>query len=208
MKGTTHSIIGAATGFIVAQSVSASPSATVLLVGLGGISGLMPDMDIDGKLRNKITISHKVFRSIAQVIGFLMIVYSIYNGTNMERLYGIGIGTGIIALSYLIKQRHMLTMTGVAVLIGGISLQETWLILLSVFIIIASFVSHRSYTHSLLGIIFFGYIAQQFEQSIKIDGVFLACICGYVSHLVGDMAIFPFNRRGIKLFLPFSSKEI
>lgn len=208
MNGTAHTAIGAATGFMVANTFQTDPSTTLLLVGLGGVSGLVPDLDIDGKLRNKITLSHKVIRTAAQLIGILMIFYSVFEGRAMERWIGGGIGLVMLGLSSLIKQRHMLTITGIGVVAGGFSLQESWLFLLGIYILIASFVSHRSYTHSILGVVFFGVIAFKLEASIGIEGVFYTCLAGYISHLIADMKLFPFNKRGIKLFLPLSSKEI
>lgn len=208
MNGTAHTAIGAATGFMVANTFQTDPSTTLLLVGLGGVSGLVPDLDIDGKLRNKITLSHKVIRTAAQLIGILMIFYSVFEGRATEKWIGVGIGVVMLGLSSSIKQRHMLTITGIGVLAGGFSLQESWLMLLGIYILIASFVAHRSYTHSILGVVFFGIIAFQFEASIGIEGVFYTCLAGYISHLIADMKFLPFNKRGIKLFLPLSSKEI
>lgn len=208
MNGTAHLSIGAAAGFIVANTIQTTPSTTLLIVGLGAVSGLIPDLDIDGKLRNKITLSHKVIQSVAQLIGILMVFYSLYEGEATDKWIGFGIGLGMITLSSLIKQKHMLMITGIGVLAGGFSLQEIWLILLGVYILIASFAPHRSYTHSILGVIFFGIIAKQFESSIGMNGVFYTCMAGYISHLLADIKLFPFNKRGIKLFLPVSSKEI
>lgn len=208
MNGTSHTAIGAAAGFIVANTYGTDPSTTLLFIGLGGISALVPDLDVDGKLRNKITLSHQVIKYAAQLIGLLLVIYSFYQGAGPEKWYGIAIGIAMFLLSSLIKQRHMLIITGGGVVIGGVSLQETWLILFGIYMIIASFVSHRSYTHSLLGIIFFGFISAKLEESLGINGVFYACLAGYISHLVFDMKCFPFNKRGIKLFLPFTSKEI
>ncbi|RFU69454.1 metal-dependent hydrolase [Peribacillus saganii] len=208
MKGTAHLAIGAGAGYIVANIVQTEPAATGLLIAIGAVAGLMPDIDIDGKLSNKITFSHKIIRSIAQVIGFLMMIYSFFLGAETEKWLGIGVGIGIIAISMYITQRRMLTVTGIGVLAGGISLDESWLILLAGFIIIASFVPHRSYTHSILGVIFFGVISSQFQEALGIEGVFAACMAGYISHLAADMRFLPFNKRGIKLFLPLSSKEL
>ncbi|MEH7307771.1 metal-dependent hydrolase [Neobacillus drentensis] len=208
MNGTAHAALGAATGFIVANTFHTSPSTTLFLVGLGGISGLVPDLDIEGKLRGKITLSHKMIRTAAQLIGILMVFYSFYEGGSKEKWIGIGIGTGMMIAASLIKQKHMLTITGIGVITGGFSLSEIWLILLGIYILIASLVSHRSYTHSILGVIFFGIIASKLEISLGIDGVFYTCLAGYISHLIGDIKILPFNKRGIKLFLPVSSKEI
>lgn len=208
MNGTAHTAIGAATGFIAANTFHSSPAETMILVGLGAVSGLMPDLDIDGKLRGKITLSHKVIRLTALLIGVLMVFYSFYEGKAADKWFGIGSGLVIMIVSSLIKQKHMLTITGIGVLIGGISLSEVWLILLGVYVIIASISSHRSYTHSILGVIFFGIIASKLEVSLGIDGVFYACLGGYISHLLADLKILPFNKRGIKLFLPVSKIEL
>lgn len=208
MNGTAHATIGAATGFIIANTIHSDPSTTLFLVALGGVSGLMPDLDIDGTLRGKITLSHKVIKTIAQLIGIMMIIYSFFEGTSSEKWLGIGIGMVMMLVASLMKQKHMLTVTGIGVIAGGFSLLESWLMLLGIYIIIASFVSHRSYTHSILGLIFFGFIASRLEMSLGMDGVFYTCMAGYVSHLIADIKILPFNKRGIKLFLPFSSKEI
>ena len=128
MNGTAHAAIGAAGGFIVANTFHTDPATTVFLVGLGGVSGLIPDLDIDGKLRGRITLSHKMIRTVAQLIGMMMIFYSLYEGTGTEKYIGIGIGLGMISIASSIKQKHMLTITGVGVLAGGLSLEEIWLI--------------------------------------------------------------------------------
>ena len=208
LNGTAHTAIGAATGFIAANTFHSSPTETIILIGLGAVSGLMPDLDIDGKLRGKITLSHKVIRLTALLIGVLMVFYSFYEGRATEKWFGIGSGLVIMIVSSLIKQKHMLTITGIGVLVGGISLSEVWLILLGVYVIIASITSHRSYTHSILGVIFFGIIASKLEVSLGIDGVFYACLGGYISHLLADLKVLPFNKRGIKLFLPVSKIEL
>ncbi|MED1472140.1 metal-dependent hydrolase [Bacillus salipaludis] len=208
MNGTAHAAIGAATGFVVANTIQTSPSMTLFLIGLGGVSGLVPDLDIDGKLREKITLSHQVIQLVAQLIGIFMILYSFFEGAGREKWLGIGIGLVMMVVSAKIKQKHMLTLTGIGVLAGGFSLQEMWLILLGIYMLIASFVPHRSYTHSILGVIFFGVIASKLEASLGMDGVFYTCILGYISHLIADLKILPCNKRGIKLFLPISSKEL
>lgn len=208
LNGTLHAAVGSATGFVVANSLQTSPTATLLLVGLGGISGLIPDLDIDGKLRGKITLSHKVIRLSALIIGIMMVIYSFFEKSEIERWLGVGIGLMIMLISSLIRQKHMLTITGIAVFVGGFSIEELWIILLGIYIMIASVSSHRSYTHSLIGVVFFGFIASLFESSLRIEGVFYACLGGYISHLIGDLKILPFNKRGVKMFLPLSSKEI
>ncbi|ASK63852.1 hydrolase [Virgibacillus phasianinus] len=208
MNGTAHAAIGAATGFVIANTFDATPSTTLFLVGLGTVSGLIPDLDIDGKLRGKITLSHKMIQKVAQLIGILMVFYSYYEGINNEKYIGIGIGLGMIVISSLITQKHMLTITGIGVVAGGFSLEEGWLMLLGIYIILASFVSHRSYTHSILGVIFFGIISSKLQMSLGIEGIYYTCLAGYISHLIADSKLLPFNKRGVKLLLPVSSKEL
>jgi|SRR5690625_2294830 len=207
MNGTAHAVIGAAGGFIVANALHSDPPTTVFLIGLGSVSGLVPDLDIDGKLSGRITFSHKVIRTVARLIGFMMIFYSFYDGTGIERFIGAGIGVVIIRIASSIKQKHMLMITGAGVFTGGLSLEETWLMLMGIYIIIASFVSHRSYTHSIIGVIFFTFIASKLEASLGFSGVYYTCVIGYISHLIADSKLLPFNKRGIKLFLPISSRE-
>ncbi|WP_404458892.1 metal-dependent hydrolase [Oceanobacillus kapialis] len=208
MNGTAHAAVGAGAGFIVANTHTVTPTETLLLVSIGTIAGLLPDLDIDGKLRGRITLSHKMFRTIAQLIGILMITYSIYEGDGTNQFIGLGIGVLLLILASFLKQKHMLLLTGIAVMAVGLSLQEMWLLLLGVYILIASVVAHRSYTHSAIGVIFVGYIAYRLELSFALPGIHSTCLAGYISHLVADSKLLPFNKRGIKLFLPFSSKEV
>jgi inner membrane protein len=207
LNGTAHLTIGAATGFAVAYSLQTGPTTTMIFVGLGGISGLLPDIDIDGKLSNKITFSHKLVRSLVQTIGVLLILFSFLTQADIGRWIGIGIGFALIFLSTFIKQRLMLTITGIGIVAIGLYFKENWTILLGIYTIIASFIPHRSYTHSFVGVIFFGVIAHLFEARIGIHGVFMTCVLGYISHLIADMKILPFNKRGVKWFLPFWKKE-
>ena len=126
---------------------------------------------------------------------------------DMARWIGMGIGIVVFFLATSITQRLMLTVTGIGVIAAGVYFTESWALLLGIFITIASFIAHRSYTHSILGVIFFGVIAYLFEARVGIRGIFITCMFGYISHLIADMKIFPFNKRGVKWFLPFSKKE-
>lgn len=208
MNGTAHAAIGAATGFITANTTDASPSTTIAFVGLGTISALIPDLDIDGKLSGKITFSHHIIKSIAQLIGILLVIYSFFKGTDANIYIGIVAGLTILVAASAIQQKHMLILTGTGVLVAAASLQENWLLLLGIYIVIASLVPHRSYTHSVLGVVFFAYIAAKLEASIEITGVYYTCLAGYISHLIADSKLLPFNKKGVKLFLPISSKEL
>jgi inner membrane protein len=207
MNGTAHMIIGAGAGFLAANYIQAAPVETIILIGAGGISGLIPDLDVDGKLRNTFTSSHQFLMTLAQVIGVAVIVYSWWAGNEQEMWKGIAAGLGIMLVSTFIKKRHLLTVAGAGAFAGGLFLGENWLLLFGAYIIIASLVSHRSYTHSLIGLAFFAFIAYYLQNSLRTEGILFACLGGYASHLIADMKWLPFNKRGVKLFLPISRKE-
>ena len=71
-EGNRNAAIGAGAGFIVANTGQTDLTTTLILVGLGSISALIPDLDVDGKLRNKITLSHEIVKWAAQIIGILL----------------------------------------------------------------------------------------------------------------------------------------
>lgn len=208
MNGTSHAIAGATTGFIVANNYQVDPGKTILLIGIGGITGLVPDLDVGGKLRSRLTIPQTYIRHIAQLIGILLLVYSFFKETDTRLNTGVAIGAGVLLFASMFKPRHMLLITSICVLGGGYFLQEKWLLLFGLYIFVASISSHRTYTHSLIGLCFFGLIGYFLEQSVIVEGIFYTCLFSYGSHLVMDSALFPFNKRGVPLFLPLTKKEI
>ena len=208
MNGTAHMTVGAAVGFIIAQTYGADAVDTASLVAAGGVSALIPDLDVNGKLSNKVTFSSKMVRSAVQVVSLLVMLYSYLEGSGNERWLGIGYGVLILIFSTFITQRRMLTITGIGIAACGFQLDTSWMWLMGIYVIIASLVSHRTYTHSILGIIYFYFVALAFQGAVMVDGLFQAAMIGYISHLIGDMKFLPFNKKGVKLFLPLSSKEI
>lgn len=208
MKGTTHAILGGVGGLVVSQALLTDPTQATILIGIGCVAGLVPDMDIEGKLSNRITFSHKIVRTIVQLIGCFLVFQGLFFEAKDGQIISVLIGISLFVLSTFIKQRHMLTVTGIGVFVAGASIEELWLTLLGIYILIASVVSHRSYTHSLLGLLYFAFIAYYLEEAYEIDGIFWTCMLGYSSHLIADMKLLPLNKRGVKLFLPFSKREI
>lgn len=207
MNGTSHTLIGAATGFIVANHYGADPRGTIILVGVGGIAGLVPDLDIGGKLRSKLTKPQTIIQHAAQSFGILLILYNVFIQTGADMNNGIGIGAIIFLLASLFRQKHMLMITGLLVSLGGYFFGATWMILSGIYILIASFCSHRTYTHSLLGLCFFGVIGYFFQESLGLKGIFYTSLFAYMSHLVADSTLLPINRSGVPLFLPFWKKR-
>lgn len=208
MKGTSHAIIGGFVGGLVSVGVGNDVMSldTGVLVILGSVAGLVPDLDTNGKLSNNITISHKIFKVLSIIVGLFAMLYSLFIGVGVEKVLGIIIGVVLIVTTRYITQKRMLTLTGVGVLLLGIIVSKLWVILLGIYVVVASMLGHRTYTHSLIGLIYFWYIAYLIGlEFYKIEGLFLVLILGYVSHLVADLKVF--NRQGVKLLRPFINIE-
>ena len=102
----------------------------------------------------------------------------------------------------------MLLITGIIFACAGYWLAAIWLLLFGIYIIIAAFLPHRSYTHSLLGLVYYTIIAHYLNLEFQVTGLELACVLGYSSHLIADMRLIPGNKKGVKLFLPFKGIEL
>ncbi|WP_338754321.1 metal-dependent hydrolase [Bacillus sp. FJAT-52991] len=208
MKGSAHLAIGGAAGLVTALYLQTDPLSTVSLISLGAVAGLAPDLDVNGKLSNRITISKKWLILFFALCGVLLIGYSYLHLAGFMKSAGFLIGVCLLLLPRLfIKQRTMLFLTGAIIAYVGWQADIYWVMLLSGFIIVSSFLSHRSLTHSIIGVIFFGYIAWHFEQSVGLEGSFLAAVLAYASHLVADMKMWSFNKKGVKWFQPIFNKE-
>ena len=212
MEGSTHAVIGVTVGAFAGYQVQ--PDVTTIAVGalVGGVSALVPDLDTNGLASNRITLSKKITQWLMQLVGagiLIAIVYQFFNSgfSPSLLLYG-GIGLLFFIVSRFITQRRMLTLTGVMVMwLGFVMHQSIGILLAGSYIVIASFLSHRSYTHSLLGLFFYAFILNQLQQEWALNGVLAAGIAGYASHLIADMKLLPMNRRGVKWFAPFWNKE-
>lgn len=207
MNGTSHATIGLGVGYIVAHTMHADTKTTVILLGAGVISALMPDLDIDGKLANKITLPFNPLKRLSFLIGCLIIGLAWFNNLGQSPWKGTIIGILLIFSGKLLTKRLMLTITGIGVFVFGITLAKLWIILLGIYIILASFLAHRSYTHTLVGAVYFSWVAYLAAIDVNIPELLPALTFGYISHLIADMKILPVNKRGVKLFLPFSNRS-
>ena len=212
MKGTSHLAIGTAAGAIASYTVHPDLQTTLIGAAIGGISGLVPDLDTNGLATNRLTLSKKVSKWLMETAGIVILLTLIYQAATQGIhphifIYG-GMGLLLLVVSRLITQRRMLTITGILVLLLGFVLDESIGILLAgSYIIFASFLPHRSYTHSLLGVALYFMILKYLHMEWPIDGMIPAGLAGYTSHLVADMKVLPVNRRGVKWFLPFWKRE-
>lgn len=212
MKGSSHAALGITVGAIAGFQMQ--PDLYSVAVGsvVGGVSALVPDLDTNGLASSRITLSKKVAQWLMQFTGIGILAAIVYQyftkGFSSSILLYAGIGLLFFIVSRFITQRRMLTLTGVMVMWLGIVMHQSIGVLLAgSYIVIASFLPHRSYTHSLLGLAFYAFILNHLQQEWAIDCLMIAGIAGYASHLVGDMKLLPMNRRGVKWFAPIWNKE-
>ena len=153
------------------------------------------------------TLPHQFLKTITTVAGCLIIYMTLTHVLNVEIWQGIGLGIALIGTAQWISKRFMLSITGMLIIAAGLFVSKIWLTLFGAYVLIASFLSHRTYTHSLLGLGAFACIAWLFSRDVNMDDLFLACSFGYASHLLADMRWIPGNKKGIKLFLPLNKKS-
>ena len=212
MKGSSHLGIGIAAGAVAGFTIQPDITTVLVCAGIGGVSGVVPDLDTNGLASNRITLSKKLSKGLMELTAvgiFLSLLYQVFTvGVGPDIYLYAGIGLLLLIFSRFITQKRMLTFTGVLVMLLGFVLDESIGILLAGgYIIFASFLPHRSYTHSLLGVLFYALILKYMYIEWPIDGMMAAGLAGYISHLVADMKLLPVNRRGVKWFLPFWRQE-
>ncbi|WP_167751446.1 metal-dependent hydrolase [Lentibacillus salicampi] len=208
MDGKIHALIGAGTGVAVAQSTGQDAINTAILMGAGVIAALAPDLDTAGKLANKISLSHKMIQSFVRSTGILLAIYAWFMLAGTEQYMGLTLGAFLLFIAPKFSQKLMLFISGAAIIAGGILLSQTWVWLAGAYVTVAALVSHRGYTHSIIGWLFFSLVAYYVHTEFAVHGLFWTLVFAYGSHLVADMRFVPGNKRGIKLLLPFSKKGV
>ncbi|OAH57847.1 MULTISPECIES: metal-dependent hydrolase [Bacillaceae] len=208
MKGSTHAAIGAVSGLGVSIWINATPLETAILVGVGSVAALVPDLDVNGKLANKITVEKKWLILFFSIAGLFLALYSYFMLIGIKQMSGFLISMGLLLLPRLfIKQRTMLFITGALVLYAGWYIKETWVMYTALFIIFASLVSHRTWTHSIIGVAVFYFVAVEIVKEYPLPGLFVTLLISYISHLIADMKMLPANKKGTKWFYPLWKKE-
>ncbi len=69
---------------------------------------------------------------------------------------------------------------------------------ISIITLVVGVSGHRSFTHSIIGTLAFGFIAKAIGAELNEGLIYEGFIAGYISHLVADF----FTPKGIKLFFP------
>ena len=200
--------IGAAAGVGAAVWMQSSILDTALFAAAGAVAALMPDLDVNGKLANKITVEKKWLILFFAVSGLLLALYSYFMLFGVKQASGFIVSVALLLLPRLfIKQRMMLFLTGALTIYAGWYINETWVMYIGMFILFASLVSHRTWTHSIIGVVVFYFVAVEIARAYPVDGLLAALLLGYISHLLADMKMLPANKKGTKFFYPLWKKE-
>ncbi|HIS29821.1 MAG TPA: metal-dependent hydrolase [Candidatus Avamphibacillus intestinigallinarum] len=207
MKGISHAVIGAAVGYGVAALSDVNATETIILLGAGSLSALIPDLDTNGKLTNHMTMPFRFLKFLVFMTGVFLLYITWFQHNGLDHITGSVIGVSLILISQRVNQRLMLSITGVGVVIAGVFLVNLWMIMFGIYIFVASFLSHRTYTHSIVGLVYFSYVAFLFAGDMGIPALFPTTILGYISHLLADTKFIPTNKQGVKLLLPFTKRS-
>lgn len=203
MNGKTHAVAGLATGIGISYFSGLGLAESIAVTSTATIAALAPDLDTAGSLTHRLT---KPFRFLNGILFSLLLIVIfgsyLFNKASSEMLVGGGV---IFLMLFFLKRipiKFQLLIMAIVIGIIGYHYDYSSIYLFAIFIGVASLLPHRSYTHSLIGLICFSYITHQASIELGIEQLFLAGLLGYVSHLLLDSKLIPGNRRGIKILLP------
>lgn len=204
MNGETHLVAGLATGIGVSYFSQGSGAESVAVTSVATMASLAPDLDTAGSLTHRLTRPFRMVNRIAFML-LLIVFFASYvsNEVSSEMLIG---GIGVLLTLLLLKRitiKFQLFIMAMVIGIIGYHYGYYSIVLFAMYVGVASLLPHRSYTHSLIGLVCFSYISYQASIDFGMEPLFLAGFLGYLSHLLLDSRWIPGNRRGIKILLPF-----
>ncbi len=204
MNGKAHLAVGLATGIGVSYFSQSTGAEAVVITSVATIASLAPDLDTAGSLTHRLTKPFRVVNRIAFML-LLSIFFVSYLSTEVSSEMLIG-GIGVLLTLLLLKRitiKFQLFIMAMVIGIIGYHYGYYSIVLFALYVGVASLLPHRSYTHSLIGLVCFSYITYQASIDFGMEPLFLAGFLGYLSHLLLDSRCIPGNRRGIKILLPF-----
>jgi len=216
MNGKTHFTIGAVIGGIA--SIYYSPAQQIesvfTFIGIAGFSALTADLDGPSILTNKIT---KLSRSLHQlallggIIGLFLLGFLFLIQKAVSPIW-IAASVSALLLGLIVKRgafrNAIVSMIGLILLLLGYKYSWYWLMGFGLFTIIAPWLKHRGFTHTLWVVPLWGLIGYGVEQQLQIEGLGITAALGYLSHIVADMltpagvrCLYPLSKRKFKLKL-------
>jgi|SRR5690625_158649 len=216
MNGGAHTLAGVATGIGISYFGDLSFSEGAIVTTVTTVAALAPDLDTTGTLAMRLTKPFRIITGILFSILFSIFITLFFQSKNplnfvdIDKEILIGAGGVLLAL-FLIRRipiKIQLLIMAVGIGLVGYHFDYESIIWFAVFAGISVFLPHRSYTHSVLGLVFFGYISHLASIDLGLPLVFWGGVLGYISHLLLDCRFIPGNRMGIKPLLPLPKPVI
>lgn len=191
MDGKSHlaaGVIFAGFGLMVTDT-PLQDSALPLIVG--GFSGLAPDLDhSNSTLTKRFSVPVKFLIGLGLSISTMYFAYQLYATNTPKWMYlcVIMLGAILLSLTFVMKPKPLLLISGLILFITGLTLpgQSFSLVLFGVYVMIASRLKHRGLTHSLYFLLFWSLICLLAQRETGFSGIWLAGTLGYLSHLLTD----------------------
>ncbi len=205
MRGTAHLAIGLITGVAIAGLVPGVP-ASLPGIALAGFSALAPDLDHpESRLSQGLGFAHNYVRVAfgATALGLAAFAYFQLNPGPDQRLsYVAALAFGLlgVALQGGSARNLALLFTGLGTVLAGLYAQMLWLSLLGVYISLAPFTSHRSWTHTIWATALWTYIGYLANRSLGWHGIMHYAGAGFASHILADTL----TKSGVRWLLPLS----
>ena len=203
MRGTAHLTIGLITGVAIAGLVPGLPF-SLPGIALAGFSSLAPDLDHpESRLSQRLGFAQKYVRYVF-TLGALGIAgfsyFQLRPGPGQRMYYTVALAFGLIGVAMQggSTRKLALLFTGLGTVVAGLYTEQLWVSLLGVFISLAPFTTHRSWTHTLWAVALWTYIGHLADERLGWHGVAVFAGAGYASHLVADTL----TKSGIRYFFP------
>ncbi|MET4105564.1 metal-dependent hydrolase [Hymenobacter sp. UYP22] len=205
MRGSSHLAIGLITGVAVAGLVPGIPFSPAG-IALAGFSSLAPDLDHPGsRLSKRLGFAQNYVRWAFIVVAAGLALYTHFQlplGPDRRMGFTAALAFGLIgaALQGDSTRKLALLFTGLCTVVAGLYTGFVWLSMLGLFVSVAPFTSHRSWTHTIWAAGLWTYIGHLANQSLGWHGVALFAGGGYASHLLADTL----TKAGVKWFRPLT----
>jgi inner membrane protein len=204
MKGSTHLAIGGAIGVAACLYYPFHWSNALMYLSVAGVSAFSADLDGQNLLSSKLSKMSRWLRELSIWAGLLIIAFISYAYFSQDQLHPLlaAIGITLSLLGFVTKEgtvrNALVSLIGCALLYGGWTSKQDWLIEFGLFVAWVPWLDHRGMTHTLWAVVLWGVIGMGLEKQLGIDGIMIVAVTGYASHLLADSL----TPNGVKWLYP------
>jgi len=211
MNGKTHLAIGAAVGVLATLYFSPAEqlNSVITYVAVGAFSGLAADLDGPSLLTKKITSLSRRLHQFTLLLGIIgLALYGLIWLFDSRPAYlWPAISVVLLLLGLIVQQSKLrdalVSVVGAAIVFYAVAQGWLWLVGLGVYVIIAPWLKHRGFTHTIWATIIWGIIFFGLEKQIQINGIALTATIAYLSHIIADTL----TPAGVKVLAPLSKRK-